>query len=114
MIRIDVHCKGCGELLDEPPDLPSGQRQPCPACGHEGRERTVLMIPGEAAPVPGSADAAWLEHGANLARAASSLELLLKGEELSPKERSRIESAWLDVLRALEEYREANKQLHRG
>ena len=113
MIRIDVRCQECHRVLDEPPDAPPVQRQPCPECGSLARERTVLMVPGEAAPPPRSADRAWLDFGAALATAASALEMSLKEDQLTPKQRAHAEETWLNVLKALQEYREANRILER-
>jgi len=58
MIRISVQCQSCHRLLDEPADLPGEQRQPCPAGGSVGRERSVLMVPGEAGPADGTPEKA--------------------------------------------------------
>ena len=84
MIRISVHCQSCHRLLDEPADLTGEQLQPCPGCGSLDRERSVLMIPGEAAAAPGSAETAWLDLGSALARAASALERLVKSDDAGP------------------------------
>ena len=29
----EVSCGNCGRVIDEPSDLPAGERRPCPSCG---------------------------------------------------------------------------------
>ncbi len=110
LIRISVLCQSCDRLLDEPPDLPAEQRQPCPACGSLGRERTVLMVPGEANPAPGSPEQAWLDFGSALARAASALDVRAD-EETGQKAGDSFDQARGEIQKALDEYRDANRRL---
>lgn len=110
VIRVEVRCKDCSRLLDEPPDLEPEQRLPCPACGSLGRERTVFMVPGEAGAARGTAEAAWLDLGGALARAASALEALQR-DATTPGQREHSEKAWAEIQKALKEYREANRTL---
>lgn len=110
MIEWQVACKGCGRPLDEPPDLPGEARQPCPACGSLGRERTVLMVPGEASPPAGSTEAAWLNLGAALARAVSGLDKVL-AEPLDETERDKIGRAREEARKALEAFRDGDRKL---
>lgn len=39
-----VLCSGCGECLDDIPDLPSGERTPCPKCGSTDRVPQALNV----------------------------------------------------------------------
>jgi hypothetical protein len=110
MIQIEVRCKECGRLLDEAPGLAAEQRQPCLSCGSLGRERAVLMIPGEASPGSGSAAAAWLELGGALAKAVSALDRLLVDEPAGER-RVRPEKAREEPQAELADYREANRKL---
>jgi len=110
MIHWEVRCKGCGRKLDEAPDLTGDRRQPCPACGSLGRERTVLMIPGEPGAAKGSPEAAWLDLGSALTRAASALDQLL-ADQLTYQERESSTKARAEVQKALDEYRAANKKM---
>ena len=111
MIRIEVRCKACRRLLDEPTDLPGEQRQPCPSCGSLGRERTVLMVPGEAAPAAATTEAAWLNLGSALARAASALEGSYAYDDLTDYQREHVAKARQAMQEALDQYREAQRKL---
>src|SRR6185437_11661325 len=39
----EVRCGGCKQPLEEPPNLPAEQRQPCPACGARTRAFDVSV-----------------------------------------------------------------------
>jgi hypothetical protein len=41
-----VACNGCGAELDEPPNLPADERQPCLRCGSLGRVFSVTLEAG--------------------------------------------------------------------
>jgi hypothetical protein len=62
-----VKCGQCGTLLDESPDLPAAERQPCPVCGGLTRLREV-----EAAAIVGATASVELsvERGLNDLRVA--------------------------------------------
>lgn len=40
-VTIQVTCAACGQVIAEPPDLPSNQRAPCPSCGSTKRLHQV-------------------------------------------------------------------------
>ena len=39
----DVSCHGCGDVMDEPGDLPPEECKPCPACGETKRGFSIQL-----------------------------------------------------------------------